>query len=692
MALSDELQPDVDGDTLSRIISHMKRGKKKRPMLQIEWTNGNREWVDFNLVRTDFPVHTALYVTENNLGSPFKPYWAKSVLKHLDDFYLPVKSFKQRRQSQHPRSPVILHGVRVPRNVKEALQLDKENGNNKWADAIKLEMDSQFDLETFKILMGGKLPAGDWQYAPLRMIFTVKSDGRHKARLVIGGHVTDASDYDTYAATIRTDNIRVIFFIIVRGSNSMLMGDVMTAYLNALTGEKIWTKCGPEFKENEGQIAIINKALYGLKTSAHQWYMHLTDTLRLLGFKPSRLDPSMWYILREDSSGYDYIIHHVDDFLICARDAHHWLSELQKHYKITGGDIPTNYLGANVHIRHFTSSEEKDKIIEHYLILSCESYLIKALGQVEKIIGKNLGKDSTPNKSVWHPESYDSEILSPEERNKFQQLIGIGIWLMTIGRVDIVYAISTLSRYSAVPTQSHFDDAVRVFRYLNKYRTRGVMVRGGDLDIGLIDDKSKILKRLDMQKYYPDACDEWDPKWPEPKGDPVNITIFVDADHATNQEDRRSITGIIIFVGMTPVRWFSKRQGSIETSTYGAELVAVKTAVEEATAMLHTLRSIGVNCPNPVRILVDNEGAFKSASIPGSVLKKRHSSIAYNKARESVAAGMVDFYWVKTNYNIADVLTKPLGKATFQNLLSTFMFGFKKGEYLNDSDKTKQEE
>jgi hypothetical protein len=105
--------------------------------------------------------------------------------------------------------------------------------------------------------------------------------------------------------------------------------------------------------------------------------------------------------------------------------------------------------------------------------------------------------------------------------------------------------------------------------------------------------------------------------------------------------------------------------------------------------MLHTLRSIGVNCPNPVRILVDNEGAFKSASIPGIVLKKRHSSIAYNKAREAVASGIVDFYWIKSNNNIADVLTKPLGRATFQTLLSTFMFGFNKGEFIDDSLNTK---
>jgi hypothetical protein len=131
---------------------------------------------------------------------------------------------------------------------------------------------------------------------------------------------------------------------------------------------------------------------------------------------------------------------------------------------------------------------------------------------------------------------------------------------------------------------------------------------------------------------------------------------------------------------MTPVRWFSKCQRSIETSTYGAELAALKTAVEEAIAMLHTLRSIGIYVPNPVRILVDNKGAVDSATISGSVLKKRHSSIAYNKARECVAAGLIDIYHTRSGHNVADVFTKPVGKPSFNGLLSTFMYGFTKDD------------
>ena len=63
---------------------------------------------------------------------------------------------------------------------------------------------------------------------------------------------------------------------------------------------------------------------------------------------------------------------------------------------------------------------------------------------------------------------------------------------------------------------------------------------------------------------------------PTPKGKTVQITTYVDADHAHDQVTRRSVTGILLFVNNTPTKWYSKRQNTVETSTYGAELVALR--------------------------------------------------------------------------------------------------------------------
>jgi hypothetical protein len=94
--------------------------------------------------------------------------------------------------------------------------------------------------------------------------------------------------------------------------------------------------CGPEFgPELEGRIAILKKALYGLKSSGNRWHAHFAKTLYNLGFEPTRCDNDVWIKMRSDESCYDYICTYVDDFLIVAKDAWYYMRE--KNYK---GYIP----------------------------------------------------------------------------------------------------------------------------------------------------------------------------------------------------------------------------------------------------------------------------------------------------------------------------------------------------------------
>ena len=146
-----------------------------------------------------------------------------------------------------------------------------------------------------------------------------------------------------------------------------------------------------------------------------------------MGFNQSWLDPALQYKLNESNNGYDYIAHHVDDFIIASGNLEEYLSQLKQKYSITGGEIPDMYLGITTKVSN----------TEECWIFSTEQYLQKALKNVEKILGSNLGKQSTPNLVEFHPEEEDSPILDEVYRNKYQQLIGIGIWLNTIGRLII---------------------------------------------------------------------------------------------------------------------------------------------------------------------------------------------------------------------------------------------------------------
>jgi hypothetical protein len=117
------------------------------------------------------------------------------------------------------------------------------------------------------------------------------------------------------------------------------------------------------------------------------------------------------------------------------------------------------------------------------------------------------------------------------------------------------------------------------------------------------------------------------------------------------------------------VLWFSKRQNTVETSTFGSEIVALRIAVELIDSLRYKLRMFGVPLAGPARVFCDNESVVKTTTIPESRLKKKHCSIGYHRVRESVAAGAVLIYYETSETNLADLLTKPLSASRHEPLV-----------------------
>jgi hypothetical protein len=93
---------------------------------------------------------------------------------------------------------------------------------------------------------------------------------------------------------------------------------------------------------------------------------------------------------------------------------------------------------------------------------------------------------------------------------------------------------------------------------------------------------------------YPDASEEITKDLPPEKEPRVRMTVYVDAHHAHDLVTRRYITGILVMLNKTPIRWISKRQKTVETSTYGSELVDSRVATELILEIRYMLRSLGV--------------------------------------------------------------------------------------------------
>ena len=193
-------------------------------------------------------------------------------------------------------------------------------------------------------------------------------------------------------------------------------------------------------------------------------------------------------------------------------------------------------------------------------------------------MGYKFATYATPMAEGSHSELDDSPLLNAIDHSKFRSLVGCANWLVTLGRFDIAYAVNSYSRFSMAPRQGHLDGMIRVFGYLKKWSKGSIVIDPKYPD----HDQFDVADYNQWREFYPDAEEMIpdDDYRPEPKGPKVRTTVYKDADHAHDLVTRRSVSGVLLFINNTPVKWNSKRQKTVETSTYGSELVSVKVATE----------------------------------------------------------------------------------------------------------------
>ena len=179
---------------------------------------------------------------------------------------------------------VYKFGVEVPRNHDQAMELDCMIGNIKWLDAEKLELSQIHEYNTFIDKGKGFDMPRSYTKIRLHMVYDVKHDGRHKARMVAGGHMTKTPVDSIYSGVVSLKGIRTILFLAELNGLDSWAKDIGNAYLEALTKEKVYIIAGPEFGDLEGHTLVINKAIYGLRSSGLRWHKKLEDTLRDMGF------------------------------------------------------------------------------------------------------------------------------------------------------------------------------------------------------------------------------------------------------------------------------------------------------------------------------------------------------------------------------------------------------------------------
>ena len=159
----------------------------------------------------------------------------------------------------------------------------------------------------------------------------------------------------------------------------------------------------------------------------------------------------------------------------------------------------------------------------------------------------------------------------------------------------------------------------------------------------------------------------------------------MDADHSGNLLTRRYHTGIIIFVNNSPIIWYSKRQNTVELSSFVSKFIALRVATEMIEGFSYKLRMFGVPIDGPADVFCDNQSVVINVSIPSYVLNKKHNYICYHIFREAHTAGAIRVGWISGDYNKSDIGTKTTIPTKRQYELLNSIFNEKVSTITNKS-------
>ena len=242
---------------------------------------------------------------------------------------------KNSKKKKFSKAPVFKYGIEVPKNSEHVKRIDAANNNTFcWQDAYVKEVKALLDLDCFEFHPAEYHEGlgSEWQRTSPHMIFDVKQDLTRKCRLVAGGHLVDMLDIQVYLSVFKSISVQLLHIISHKANLEQLCGDIGNAFPNAYTKEKVYIpKAGiefGEFGELAGKCIVIKKALYGLCSSAERFHAHLADTLRSFGFTQTCFDNDVWLRLDEAGKQYEYICTHVDDFMICSKNAQRVMDEI----------------------------------------------------------------------------------------------------------------------------------------------------------------------------------------------------------------------------------------------------------------------------------------------------------------------------------------------------------------------------
>jgi hypothetical protein len=200
------------------------------------------------------------------------------------------------------------------------------------------------------------------------------------------------------------------------------------------TKERVYIIARLEFGPLKGHTLLINKAIYGLKSSGLRWSERFSDILVDMGFFLSKAEMDIW--MCEKDGAYEYVGVYVDDLFIVSKNPKAITDTLVDDYKFKlKGTGPVEF--------HLGCDFFRDE--DGHLCFAPHKYIEKMLSNYERMFGMLPRDAASPLEKDDHPELDSSDLLDLEGIKIYQSLIGALQWVIQIGRFDVTTAVMTLS-------------------------------------------------------------------------------------------------------------------------------------------------------------------------------------------------------------------------------------------------------
>ena len=491
-----------------------------------------------------------------------------------------------------------------------------------WKTACKEELEALHWCNVFKLT---NLPKGR-KIIGCRWVFDVKSDGQKKARLVAQGlsQVEGIDFNELFSPVVCFESVQLIFALSAIENYYCVSVDVRNAYPYGKLDEEIYMRQPQGFiaRGQEKKVICLQCALYGLKQAGLAWWKELNSSMKSLGFQRLLSDADLFVC--KDYKEIIIAIVYVDNAMFFGKDK----VRIDQKKKLFIDKWECRDLG-----------EVKEFLHMH---ITCNGQTIKLdqCAHLDKVLEcfsmTNAKSAPTPLPSNWVPKLAEGK-ASSELLRTYQSIIGSLLYLMIGTRPDMAYAVTKLVQFAANPSQEHLNSAKYICCYL-----------AGTKDSSIVYD-GKTAK---------------------------GIAAYTDSDWASDPITRWSVTGYFFKLAGGPITWQSQAQTTVAHSSTEAEYMVMSDCSHQVSWIRNIFCGLSMHL-GPFPVYGDNQGSIFIGSNPVQEICTKHIDLKYHYVCECIAKGKIEVFFVPSEDNTANILTKNLGCIKFEKFRAELGLEFK---------------